>query len=324
MQQLIINGEIETIGPLSISMPDTEDYEGFPVMTRGLDAAGAAQKTGYLPATTLRGFLRRAVVLRDMRAAKAEGHPYTLQRAYAELIGQDIESEKQAGEIDLVEVKRAREGSAVIDLFGSGLLVASRLRVSHFVPTINILPEEMKTARKDLHETDGVLDLLAAGEGESYAERSSANTKRVQTETLVRSLTRDVKKARDKNEDLTELEKQLAEAKRLVDKYKVGMGKMQVSTKQIISLHALPAGLKLHGRLVVSRPKARDLEMLIYGLDCLSRSPVLGAQSARGCGEIAGHFDVSMDGELVKRITIGDYKPAEIDDFATSELAFSE
>ena len=96
-----------------------------------------------------------------------------------------------------MEVKRAREGSAVIDLFGSGLLVASRLRVSHFVPP-PYFAEGMKTARKDLHETDGVLDLLAAGEGESYAERSSANTKRVQTENLVRSLTRDVKKARDK------------------------------------------------------------------------------------------------------------------------------
>ena len=90
------------------------------------DDDGKPKKTGFLPSTTLRGFLRRAIVTRNMREAKDNGNPYSLEKAYTELIGQDSESEKQAGDIDLLEIKKAREDSPVIDLFGSGLGVASR------------------------------------------------------------------------------------------------------------------------------------------------------------------------------------------------------
>ena len=54
MGDIIINGTISTVGLLSISMPDVTDYDGFPVMSRGIDADGKPLKTGYLPATTVR------------------------------------------------------------------------------------------------------------------------------------------------------------------------------------------------------------------------------------------------------------------------------
>ncbi|MEX2616161.1 MAG: hypothetical protein WD767_08705, partial [Alphaproteobacteria bacterium] len=153
MGDIIINGTITTVGPLSISMPDTADYDGFPVMSRGIDDDGKPLKTGYLPATTLRGFLRRAVVTHDMKEAAAAGHHYSLPKAYTELIGQDAASEKQAGDIDLLEIKKARNESPVVDLFGSGLGVSSRLRVGHFLPAVNVLPELYKGVRKDLGDT---------------------------------------------------------------------------------------------------------------------------------------------------------------------------
>jgi hypothetical protein len=55
--------------------------------------------------------------------------------------------------------------------------------------------------------------------------------------------------------------------------------------------------------------------MIEFGLDALSQNPVLGAQSARGCGEIRGSFEVVIDGQINKKITIGDYAPAKIDVF---------
>ena len=116
MTTTIINATIHTVGPLSIAMPVAEggtanDYKNFPVMTRGVDEDGNKKLTGYLPATTLRGFLRRAVVLREMKRAASAGTPYSLQRAYAELIGQDAESEKAEEEKKSDDTKKDAEKS---------------------------------------------------------------------------------------------------------------------------------------------------------------------------------------------------------------------
>jgi CRISPR/Cas system CSM-associated protein Csm3 (group 7 of RAMP superfamily) len=315
MKNIIIEGVISTVAPLSIKMPDASDYGGFPVMARGIDADGNKQMTGYLPATTLRGFLRRAVVVNDMEKAAAAGKPYTLPKAYSELIGQDAASEKQAGEVDLVEIKRAREESPVIDLFGSGLGVASRLRVGHFLPKVNVLPDEFSGVRKDLGDTEGVIELLRDEDSRTYYGRETSNRHRAAADALAGDLKRKVRAAERKGDDTTELAAQLAEAEKIVARHKSEMGDMQNSSRTLVGYTALPAGLDLHGRLVIRNPKERDLEMIQLGLDRLSLSPVLGAQSARGCGEISGQFDVHLEGQLLKRISIGGYKPAKIDEF---------
>ena len=290
MGDIIINGTITTVGPLSIKMPDATDYNGFPVLSRGIDDDGKPLKTGYLPATTLRGFLRRAIVTHDMKEAAAKGNPYSLPRAYGELIGQDAASEKQAGEIDLLEIKKAREGAPVIDLFGSGLGVASRLRVGHFLPKVNVLPDDYSGVRKDLSDTDGVIEMLAEKDATAYYQRETSNSRRAKAEELVTKLERQIRTSEKKGEDVSQLTAQLEEAKKIVAKYKDEMGDMQVSSRTLVGYTALPAGIDLHGRIVIVNAKERDLNMIEFALDCLSRSPVLGAQSARGCGEIKGNL----------------------------------
>jgi hypothetical protein len=315
MGDIIINGTITTVGPLSIKMPDATEYGGFPIMSRGIDDDGNPKKTGYLPATTVRGFLRRAYVMQGMKEAAAADKPYSLDRAYAELIGQDAASEKQAGEIDLLEIKKAREASSVIDLFGSGLGVASRLRVGHFLPPVNVLPDDYPGVRKDLGDTEGAIDLLSAADGEAYYGREESNRRRASTEGLVTTLRRQIRAAGRKDENTDELNAQLEEAEKQAAKYKEEMGDMQVSSRTIVGYTALSAGIDLRGRIVIVNAKDRDLDIIEFGLDCLSRSPVLGAQSARGCGEISGIFDVQIDGVTQKKITIGGYQPSETDVF---------
>jgi hypothetical protein len=315
MNNVVISGTITTVGPLSISMPDGGDYDGFPVMARGIDEDGTLKRTGYLPATTLRGFLRRAQVLHNMSEAAEAGHHYTLKKAYSELIGQDAQSEKQAGDIDLLEIKEMRDGSPVVDLFGSGLGVASRLRVSHFLPDVNVLPEAFSGVRKDLSDTEGVMESLAEDDAKLYYGREAANSRRAQAEQNVTKLKRDIRASDKKGENSDELKLQLEEAEKLATKHKSEMGEMAVSSRTLVGYHALPADLPLLGKLVIINAKDRDIEMIEFGLDCLSQNPVLGAQSARGCGEIRGSFEVTVDGTLQKKITIGGYSPAQIDIF---------
>src|SRR5260370_6724512 len=258
MTTTIIHATIHTVGPLSIAMPVAEggtpnDFKNFPVMARGVDEDGTKKLTGYLPATTVRGFLRRAVVLRDMKKAAAAGHPYTLPRAYVELIGQDAGSEKAEDErSNLVELRKARESSPVLDLFGSGLGIKSRLMVSHFVPTTNVLPDAFTGVRKDLEDTDGVLELVNQAEVETYLGRSEANSRRAQAAALLGPLQRKMRAAAKKGEDVAELKAQGAAAEELVKKYEDEMGEMQVSSRSLGGHYALPAGLSLFGRLVIN------------------------------------------------------------------------
>jgi hypothetical protein len=59
--------------------------------------------------------------------------------------------------------------------------------------------------------------------------------------------------------------------------------------------------------------------MIELALNELSKRPILGAQSARGCGEVEGAFDVLVDGVLAKKITIGAWQAATVTDFSEAK-----
>ena len=316
MKTIVINGTITTVGPMSITMPIAEGQMGnkfnnFPMVTRGLDEDGNKRQTGYLPATTVRGFLRRAIVTDQMTKAAAEGKHYTLQRAYADLIGQDAASESK-DDIDLIKLRKTRDENAVLDLFGSGLGIKSRLLVSHFMPTHNVLPEVITGVRKDLEDTDGILDLLSSSDRDTYLGRSGANSKRSAALTVVKKIEGQIRKAKKASENVAELEAALKEAQGVADRYESDMGDMTNSSRTLTNYFVLPAGIELKGRLVIENARARDLPMIELALNELSMRPILGAQSARGCGEIEGAFDILEDGVLVKKVTTGGWKAASI------------
>ena len=309
---LILTGEITLVEPLSISMGGKE-YGGFPMIPRYVED-GSLEPTGFLPATTLRGRLRRGYVKREMKAAAERGEHYSLKQAYSEVIGQNAESEKEAGEIDLVEVKETREASPILDLYGSGLVIASRLRVSNFFPENNVEPNKLQTFRKDLDVSDEILQSLSKEDQDRFYNRKDLNSRRSKWETNVEKLNRDIAAAKRKKEVTADLEAQKKEAEKKYNEVLTEMGDMmKVSSPLPVEWYALPPGLKLFGKIVVVNDKPMDLEILEAGLDDLSRDPVLGAASARGCGEIEGEFAVSIDGEHKKTIRFGGYKPIEVE-----------
>ena len=318
---VIIKAKIRTEAPLSIKMPVAEgarenEFENFPVMTRGVDAEGKPLRTGFLPATTLRGHLRRSVTIRSMQKAANEGKPYKLPQVYTEMIGQDAASEQQSDEIDLLALKAAREASPILDLFGSGLGIKSRLKVSHFVPEVNVLPEVFTGVRKDLDDTEDALDLVDENEKLAFLGRSESNNRRANALSLQKQLERKIKQAERKGEVSEDDIKALEIAKAEVEKFKADMGDMQVSTRTIVQHYALPAGIDLHGKLVVDKATETDIELIEHGLKQLSLMSYLGAHSARGCGDISGVFDFyDADGKQLKSITIGGWTHAKVTNF---------
>ena len=323
MKTIVINATITTVGPLSITMPVAEGQMGnkfnnFPVVTRGLDEDGNKLQTGYLPATTLRGFIRRAIVTQQMTEAAAAGKPYSLQKAYADLIGQDAASESK-DDIDLLKLRQTREENAVLDLFGSGLGIKSRLLVSHFLPSRNVLPEVITGVRKDLEDTEGILDLLTPPDRDKYLGRSAANSRRSASLTVVKGLEQKIRKVTKAGEDVTEFRAALEAAKGVADRYEADMGEMTNSSRTLTNYYAFPAGVELMGRLVIENVRDRDVQMIELALNALSLRPILGAQSARGCGEIEGVFDVLSDGVLLKKINVGGWKPSTVIAFSGAD-----
>lgn len=320
MTTILIKGVLTTQGPLSIKLPEAEGqgsnrWGNFPVETRGIDAAGTKLQSGYLPATTMRGFLRRAIVTERMRQSAAAGQLTSLTQAYADLIGQDSASEEK-GVVDLIKLKQTRDENPVLDLFGAGMSMSSRLLVSRFIPDQLVLPEVVTGVRKDLDDTEEVLDMLSADDRAAFLGRADSNSKRAAAASVVKSLQGKLRKAEKAKEPTAELQQALVEAQAVLDKHTNDMGAMANSSRTLTSFWALPAGIDLRGRLVIERARDRDLPMIELALNALSLRPILGAQSARGCGEVTGEFEVLVDGQLKKKIAIGGWQPAVVTDFS--------
>lgn len=316
MTTLLIKGHLVTRGPLSIKLPEAEGHGAnrwgnFPVETRGVDAAGVKLQSGYLPATTVRGFLRRAAVLTRMQAAASAGKHYRLQAVYSELIGQDAASESKE-KADLLELRKTRDDNPILDLFGAGLSLSSRLLVSRFCPEQLVMPEVVTGVRKDLDETEDVMNMLTAEDQDAFFGRAEANTRRAAATAVVKQLQAKIRKAEKAKEPTDELKLALEEAQATQEKFVAEMGAMANSSKTLTSYWALPSGIVLTGRMVVERARDRDLPILEHALNALSLFPILGAQRARGCGEVAGEFEVYADGVLLEKIEIGDWQPARI------------
>ncbi|MBB1075769.1 hypothetical protein HUU62_15275 [Rhodoferax sp. 4810] len=308
MSKIIIDATLTTVQPVSIKLPD---HHAHPKMTRGEDADGQPKKTAYVPATTVRGKLRRLAVQPLMEAAKAAGKPWTLHQVYEAMLGQDAASEGSE-EIDLVALKKRRADNHIVDLFGAGLGVKSRLSVGHFVPVVDVAPEQFAGVRKDLDSDTDVLELMDATEVNKFVGRNTTNSKRSESEALVKKIGSQIRKAEKAGQDVADLKVALELAEKQRDELVAAMGDMKNSTKTLTSYEAMPADIDLKSRIIIDKATAKDLMTLVSALDRFSRSPVLGGQTARGCGEVAGNFQMTdQDGVVLGVVTIGGYAPSK-------------
>ena len=201
MKKIIINATLTTVQPVSIKLPD---QDGHPKMTRGVDSEGQPKKTAYIPATTVRGKLRRLAVQPLMQAAADAGKPWTLHQVYEAMLGQDAASEASE-EIDLIALKKRRADNHIVDLFGAGLGVKSRLSVGHFMPVVDVAPEAFAGVRKDLDSDTDVLALMDPDEVNRFVDRNTNNSKRSAAQELVKKMTLQVRKTEKAGQDVTDL-----------------------------------------------------------------------------------------------------------------------
>jgi CRISPR type IV-associated protein Csf2 len=276
-----IRATLSAIQPLSFTLPDV----GFPIMTR-MTATGE-EKTAYIPATTIRGRLRRCAWNEVAEALAAAGKPASLDAFYMSAIGQTRQSEQEQEKVELLKIEAARAENPIASLFGSGLGLASKLQVSMAVPSVAVQPQEIRGVRKDISSEE--LGALAENAVDDWVERATANSARSKASTKAVKLSRDIYKLKQKGGDVEKiaaLEGSLqkehdAEAAAAEE---AGSG---VSTLMPIGYQAIPAGTDFHLTMRARSATVTEVGILLRALDLFSLNPMLGAQTARGCGEVA-------------------------------------
>jgi CRISPR/Cas system CSM-associated protein Csm3 (group 7 of RAMP superfamily) len=311
MNRIVGKISITTVQPVSFSH---HGIDGLPTMTRGVDIYGDPQRTVFIPGSAIRGRLRHEVAFNALRQ---EGG-VTLKRAYLTALGQStdgrVEDDTSDEPVRLGEMRQARAAEPIADLFGQWKW-PSRLQVGNLLPDVNVDPDAFHFIRRDLDTNEAIMGLLPDGELDAFYSRQSANSDASRVDAQVDVAQRELRKAKkEKNNDLAvALEVKIAELKKQHKAFKDAMGDVQNSTKHLLEVQAIPAGVTLSGRVLIERALPRDLTMLAGAFEAISLRPQLGAHAARGFGEIEGRAEFAMQtGEMLLVATFGGFGAATV------------
>lgn len=291
--------QLATVQPLTFTHHGTD---GLPLLTRGVDAEGRHQRTVFIPAAQFRGRLRHEAALAELRARPEKAK---LEDAYLLALGQDLrpDEDTEPEAIRLRDQLVFRAQNPLLDLFGTWK-VASRLFVSHLLPEVNVLPDTVSHIRRDLDSNQDMMDLLDEQEQDRLYERQNSQGLASKAEALIKLTTRELGAARKSKDDakLAELTAKLEELKEL-KKARKGEDTSD-NTKHLLELQVIPQGINLLGSLTVNGALPYDLNLLLQALDGFSHHPYLGAQRARGCGEVRGRA-IFKDAQGVVLVVVG-------------------
>jgi len=304
---LVATIDLHTVQPLTFTHHGTE---GLPLLTRGIDAEGRHQRSVYIPAAQLRGRLRHEAALAELRSRP---HKAKLEDAYLLALGQDLRPNdvEEPEAVRLKEQITFRQQSPLLDIFGTWK-VSSRLYVSHLLPAINVLPDKVSHIRRDLDTNQDMMALLDDTEKDRFYERQGKQGLASKAEGLIKLSMRELAAARKAKDTakVDDINAKLEELKTLKQTQKGD--DTSDNTKHLLELQVIPAGIALSGKLTITHATPFDLQTLVTAFDGLSRKPFLGAQQARGCGEVSGqvHFK-TPDGEVLLVLQFGGLQAAQ-------------
>lgn len=317
MKNIILSGIITTKATVSVSPPDsgTDGNNNSYAARLPIYVGGEKQTTGYIPAATFRGTLRRNAFYNDTNGEKP------LKQIYEEVLGQDAESEQKKGDtgIDLQALKEERESKPIIDLFGAGMKFKGKLQMSHAIPETPVDNVKVTGVRKDLDEDPNVISKLSDKDLIAWQERNSANHHKTIYQAQLDALEKKKKKDDSiKSAELKEINKQIKTLEKAIETENSKMLGMKNSTLQPTAYYALPTGVELNQSIRIMNANDSNIKMLFDALDTFSLYPVLGAHVARGSGEVSANYTVKLiEDDEVKQlgsIKLGGFDHAVLSD----------
>jgi CRISPR type IV-associated protein Csf2 len=303
---VILDGTLTALSPIAVSPPsdakDKDRVQRLPTMPVISD--GVAHTTAYLPASTIRGALRRAAVAVVIDLLAETGGPKLTPNDYLLLALGGVKDRKDEGAgadkgVDLQAVREFRRTNPLVSLFGAMAIdVGGNLRVGHGVPTVPFQPGHLGVgARHDpFARQPELLELFDADAAREFldrnADRQEGNRLETQAEHAKRKLSQmKAKKKDDDSKALTaQIEQLQADAKAAFER---AGGAVNIQ-QPLAGYEALPIGLEMRHRIVGDQLPPIELALLLAALERFARQPTLGGHAAHGCGEITGTWAVSV------------------------------
>lgn len=335
---VILDGTLTAVSPIAVSPPkpqgerdDGDRVQRLPRMPIMED--GSMRMTAYLPASTIRGALRRAAVAAAIDLLAENGAPKLTPNDYLLLALGGVKDRKDEGGgaddtkgVDLQAVRDFRLRNPLVSLFGAMAIdVGGNLRVGHGIPAVPLAdpghlgvgarhdPFARQPALLELFDADAANDFLTRNdfrlEG-NRLENQAEQAKRKLGEQR-RSRTADPEKVKELTEQVARLD---ADAKAAFER---AGGKVNIQ-QPLAGYEALPVGLEMRHRVVADQVPPVELALLLAALERFALAPVLGAHVAHGCGEVTGSWSVSVarrgaPAEPAGTIAMDNYRGLKID-----------
>lgn len=313
MSNIFIDVELTTVNPITFIQ---HSRTGLPTIARGVNEDGTYGQTVYWPSAAFRSILRHGAATAELR--KTGG---TLGDAYLLALGQDLKPDADEDAQDLIATAAEREAAhPIVELFGTWKM-ASRLIVSNFLPAQNMGVSRMSFIRRDLDSDIELFDALKEEDRETFYARQNIQANASTVSAQMKVVEKELGKARRAKQSTEELDKKLAELK-LIKEATKGEDKSE-NSKHLLEVECIPAGVTLHGRIVIERAKDRDVDLIMAGFEALSKRPMMGGNIARGFGEITGQATFKDDSKLLKKISFGGWKSAQLIDFSDTSVTKS-
>ena len=283
-------GGIKTIQPVYIDSPQ---QQGIPVNVDGVS---------YIPASTIRGSLRRSAhnVLSMYLASK--GTLLDLETHFALAIGYDLNNKAKRSAINSefgYHSQQIRSKNAFISLFGRWML-ASRLGVGNgFATTKNALTKTGPKYLKNIFESSpDLISLLTVPDIESLEAILMSSSKNFKGDTLeVAELQKKIKDYQKKLE-LNEVPVMKNMLKSQISLFESELEsvlrtkKIKKISKEIESISMFKAGIEFNHTMNIKNSSVYEFHTLLFSIYALSLSPYLGAKYGTGMGQIEGTWDI--------------------------------
>ncbi|MGH8463105.1 MAG: hypothetical protein ACRER5_03095 [Pseudomonas sp.] len=288
--------------PADASAPKRSAMDASPVPTTTVyDPAIGLVDTAYVPASSLRGTLRRAGHEALNRRQVALGRePLNLRSFYMLRIG-GIKSKGSDGlSKDVTAELELRKKNPFLSLFGAadaGVMsfLAGRLEVDHALPAHPIAPDRCPVyngMRTDdmLRSPSQSMELLDPSAADAWRNlfQSMNNTSalKARKKTLkadaVKAARAKDQEARDRaNAELAQIDESLSTADNSI-------------AQPLPGYRAIPAGVRLDHGLALNRASLAEIGCLLDALDAMAADPVVGGHRNHGCGKIEAHWKVTQ------------------------------
>lgn len=294
---LQFTGTIINTSPIHIVPPNSttvqiEGGKAGEIATLPVVIDGAVQKVPVIPATSIRGKLRRAATA--VALAKLPGKPSLDAWLYATLGG--VKGSEDESVFDLTDRNARRANFPITGLFGaSAPWDPSHAFIGAAIPQSPVQPEFVTGVRSDdFSRRADIVDLLDANAVPEYLTLRQGTKERAAITQELQAAKNDRAKL-NKLGDIDAAAKKSAQINELLEKEKKAKKAAGNSVQMPIAHRVLPIGVTMNHRMILKGVTPIEAGLFIEALSYLfNDDPFIGGKLSLGYGAIDAEWAVSM------------------------------